>query len=36
MNFPEWFIRSLDYGLESMNLQMNERLTRERRASGAK
>jgi hypothetical protein len=25
--FFEWFVRSLDYGLKSMNFQMNERLT---------
>jgi hypothetical protein len=36
MNFFELFVRSLDYELGSMNSQMNEKLTRGRRMSGAK
>jgi hypothetical protein len=36
MIFSEWFVRSLDYELGSMNLQMNEKLTRGRWMPGAK
>jgi hypothetical protein len=36
MNFSEWFVRSMDYELGSMNLQKNEKLTRGRWTPWAK